>query len=127
MRIAIVGTPDYPRLHDVASYVMTLPADSIVYGRGDIYGGDRTALEAAKQRCLPTMELTPNWGIYGDNAESINDRLLVEQVDCVIAFWDSREPRVGRIIQRCRQAEKHLIIQFADGGMVELHKPSEVG
>lgn len=89
MKIAIVGSRDFSDLAQVTSYVATLPPDSIVIS-GGARGVDQQAEEAARARGLQVIVHKPDWDKYGRMAGIVRNRLIVEEADTLVAFWDGK-------------------------------------
>ena len=89
MRIAIVGSRNYPALDDVRRYVNSLPADTVIVS-GGARGVDITAEEAARKRGLATFIYPADWTKYGKQAGFRRNRQIVEDCDQVVAFWDGK-------------------------------------
>ena len=140
MRVAIVGSRDYPRLRVVSGYVQTLPPDSVVVS-GGAAGVDEQAVRAAIARGLKHHEVKVDTaGLpedeeerrreFGRRAYARNTK-IVEWVDAVVAFWTTcKRPNCPRpqphmthgtahAISEARRLKKPLRQIGPDGNLVE--------
>ena len=53
-------------------------------------GADTYARLFAQQHNLQLIEFLPDYDKYGRNAPLIRNKLIVENCDCLIAFWDGK-------------------------------------
>ena len=105
MRVAVVGSRDYPKLHEVKEYIATL-------GRGDVIitggarGVDRMAEACAKERQLSVVVHYPDWNKYGKAAGPIRNEIIVKDCDILVAFWDGTSRGTANAIQLAKAAGK---------------------
>src|ERR1700743_3832141 len=85
MRIAIVGSRDYPNEEQVRSFVRTLPRDWIIVS-GGARGVDKWAEDEAKKLGMGTDIYLPDWDIYGKGAGMLRNSIVVANSDMVVAF-----------------------------------------
>lgn len=86
MKLAIIGSRTCPPI-DIASYLKYIP-DTIVSGGAK--GADTYARLFAQQHNLKLIEFLPDYEKYGRNAPLIRNKQIVEECDCLIAFWDGK-------------------------------------
>ena len=91
MRIGIVGSRDYPDLNQVREYVKTLPRGTVVVS-GGAKGVDTVAEEEAGRRGVKVVVHRAQWQKYGKAAGVIRNRLLVNDCDKIVAFWNDDSP-----------------------------------
>ena len=109
MKVAIVGSRDYPSLWEVWLYVTSLPADSVVVSGGAM-GVDAHAEYAAKE-CGLGVEIYPaEWGLYGRFAGLIRNQTIVDAADRVVAFWDGKSKGTASTIAMAKRAGKDVEI-----------------
>lgn len=85
MKIAIIGSRNYPNQRQVVRYVKALPSGCIVIS-GGARGVDSWAEEAAKARGLETIVFLPEWDKYGKSAGFRRNADIVTTADRVVAF-----------------------------------------
>ena len=84
MRLAIIGSRNSPPI-DIASHLKYIP-DTIV--SGGARGADTYARLFAQQHNLKLVEYLPDYDKYRRQAPLIRNKLIVENCNCLIAFWD---------------------------------------
>ncbi len=105
MKIAIVGSRDYPDRARVEALVQDLPDDVVVVTGGAV-GVDRWAESVARSRGLEVEVILPDWQRYGRAAGPIRNKAIVEAADRVVAFWDGRSRGTRSTIELARKAGK---------------------
>jgi len=105
VRVAIVGSRDYPNLEEVREYVMSLPDDTVVV-TGGARGVDKTAEVAARERGLKVVVHEAEWNKYGKAAGPMRNRVVVEDCDKLVAFWDEVTPGTKNVISQASKAGK---------------------
>lgn len=86
MKLAIIGSRNCPPI-DIASHLKYIP-DTIV--SGGARGADTYAKEFAIKHNLKLIEFLPDYKKYGRKAPLVRNKLIVENCDCLIAFWDGK-------------------------------------
>ena len=109
VRVAIVGSREYPDWHQVYQYVETLPADAVVIS-GGARGVDRVAVEYARRRRLITEVYPADWETHGKSAGFIRNQTIVERADQIVAFWDGTSKGTADTIRRARAAGKPIMV-----------------
>lgn len=87
MRVAIVGSRDYPNLEHVDAYVESLPTDTVVVS-GGARGVDTRAAARARERGLCVEEYLADWERFGRAAGMIRNKKVLDVCERVVAFWD---------------------------------------
>lgn len=112
MKIAIVGSRDYPRLNEVAEYVQALPADTIVVS-GGANGVDTIAELTALDCGMATEIFYPDWKRHGKSAGYIRNEQIVKAADKVVCFWHNQSRGTAHSIRLARQHGKELEVHEA--------------
>ena len=86
MKLAIIGSRTCPPI-DIAAHLKYIP-DTIV--SGGAIGADTYAKEFAIKHNLKLIEFLPDYEKYGRKAPLVRNKLIVEECDCLIAFWDGQ-------------------------------------
>lgn len=106
MRLAIIGSRDCPPI-DIASFLTHIP-DTIV--SGGARGADTYARDFARQYNLHMIEYLPDYDKYGQSAPFVRNRLIVENCDEVLAFWNGRSRGTKYTLDYAKQKGKPIKI-----------------
>lgn len=115
MKIAVVGSRDFPYLHWVEATVKLLPPNTIVVS-GGARGVDTTAEETARGICLPEpLIFLPDYNQYGRyQAPKIRNKLIVNAADKVIAFWHRNSGGTKDSVEYAKNQGKPLLTFRSD-------------
>lgn len=115
MRIAIIGSrekflaePAEVRRR-VREYVSSLLRDTIIIS-GGARGVDSYAAGAARDFGLVLVEYPADWDAHGRAAGMIRNKLVVDQADKVVAFWDGESAGTANALNLTRDAHKPVEI-----------------
>ena len=86
MKLAIIGSRNCPPI-DLEAHLKYIP-DTIVSGGAK--GADTYAREFAQKHNLKLIEFLPEYDKYGKGAPLVRNKLIVDNCDCVLAFWDGK-------------------------------------
>ena len=86
MPLAIIGSRDCPAV-DIEAYLDEMP-DAIVSGGAK--GADTYAREFAIKKGIRLIEHLPDYAKYGKIAPLVRNRLIIDDCDKVLAFWDGK-------------------------------------
>ena len=106
MKLAIIGSRTCPPI-DIASHLKYIP-DTIVSGGAK--GVDTYAREFAQKHNLKLIEFLPEYEKYGRKAPLVRNKLIVEECDCLIAFWDGSSRGTKYTIDYAHQLGKPIKI-----------------
>ena len=117
MKIAIIGSREFPDLAWVREFVFSLPTDTeIVSGECKI-GVDRIAKEVAIQRGFVYTPFPAEWRKYpGNSAAAIRNRKIVEYSDLVVAFWDKQSKGTRMVLRFCLELNRSFRVYVIENG-----------
>jgi hypothetical protein len=124
MRIAIVGSREYPDLDDVREYVSACPADTVIIS-GGARGVDRTAEDTAKARGLATLVYPADWQTYGKSAGYRRNVEMIDAAEYVVAFWDGTSRGTKHSIDLAIRAGKLAALVTPEEVIVYNYVPAE--
>lgn len=84
MKVAVIGSRGIKNA-DLKRYI---PPDTTLIISGGAVGVDTLAEKYADERGIEKMIIYPNYELYGRSAPLIRNKLIVDNADLVIAFWD---------------------------------------
>lgn len=105
MKLAVVGSRDYPNLSQVRRYVMAQPPGTVIVS-GGARGVDREAEIAAYLMGFGVVILPANWKKHGNRAGFVRNFDIVREADAVVAFWDGRSNGTAHTITVARAENK---------------------
>lgn len=89
MKVAIVGSRDFPSQQKVIDYVNQLSAHAQIIS-GGARGVDTWAEQAARKRGLNVTVFPAEWDRHGKVAGFLRNHDIVKYADRVVAFWDGK-------------------------------------
>ena len=115
MKVAIVGSRDYPDARQVVRFVLDLPPDTIVIS-GGARGVDCWAETTAHMIGLEHIIHKPKIEAYMPYAMSCLERntRIVEDADRIVAFWDGFSAGTKDTIDKAQEAGKDLLTIRSD-------------
>ncbi len=117
MKLAIVGSRDYPGPVEVAEFVLGLPAGTVVVS-GGAHGPDAWAANIAHYVAdhLPKPEVIwADWAGLGKTAGARRNTDVVRRCHRLVAFWDGRSKGTLDAIMKAHKASKLDLVQMAKG------------
>ena len=106
MKLAIIGSREISDIN-IADYLTETPTKII---SGGAKGIDTLAAEYAKKNNIPFTEHLPDYNKYGRAAPIIRNRLIVQDADKVIAFWNGKSRGTLSSINMAKKMGKQLQI-----------------
>jgi len=113
MKIAIVGSREYPKLNLVSEYVKTLEKDVIIIS-GGAKGVDLVAEQTARQRGFILIIHYADWN-KGKGAGLARNSLIVADADLIVAFWDGKSTGTLDTLKKAKKAKKPYEIYGPSG------------
>ena len=86
MKLAIIGSRNCPQIN-IEEHLKFIP-DTIVSGGAK--GADTYAMDFARRHGLKLIVFFPDYKKYDKQAPLIRNKLIVEECDCLLAFWDGQ-------------------------------------
>ena len=77
---------------------------------GGAIGADALAKRFAEENSIALIEHIPQWAIYGKSAGYIRNKLIINDADYVIAFWNGESKGTKISIDLAKKMKKKVII-----------------
>lgn len=106
MKLAIIGSRTCPPI-DIDAHLKSIP-DIVV--SGGAVGADTYAREFARKHGLKLIEFFPDYEKYGNAAPLERNKLIVEECDCVLAFWDGKSRGTKFTLDYAKEKNKPIKI-----------------
>ena len=110
MNVAIVGGRDF---YDYEQFKSCVDGEKIQFKSivsGGARGVDSLAERYAKEIGVPLTIYLPDWTKHGKAAGPIRNRYIIENSDCVIAFWDEKSPGTRSSLKIAEELKKPTTI-----------------
>ena len=87
MKLAVIGTKKFTDFNFISSTLKKIANIELIIS-GGAPGTDTLARQYAIQNKIKFLEFPPEYKKFGDKAKHIRDKLIAEECDELIAFWD---------------------------------------
>ena len=109
MKVAVVGSREYPNLSKVGAYIQSLPIDTVIVS-GGARGVDKCAEKVAESIGLQTEIYLADWDKYGKSAGIKRNQQIVEASDRVVAFWNCESKGTKNTIDTAKKLGKGVTV-----------------
>ncbi|MGD2071982.1 MAG: SLOG family protein [Candidatus Thorarchaeota archaeon] len=112
MRVAIVGSREFPDRELVESIIQQLIVDykNIILVSGGARGVDSWAEEVFHRYNKMVIVHYPDWNKYGKKAGFLRNKLIINDANMIIAFWDGKSKGTKHSINLAIEAGKPINI-----------------
>lgn len=112
MKIAVIGSRtfnDYNLLEkELNIFRAHLNINQIISGGAK--GADSLAEKYAKNKKIETLIFKPDWKKYGRGAGFVRNKLIIENCDYVVAFWDKKSKGTKNSLETAKKLNKGITI-----------------
>ena len=108
MKVGIVGSRNFNDYDYLVQILSQIDATTIVSGGAN--GADALGERYARELNIPTIIHKPEWDLYGRAAGMIRNKLIIDDSELVVAFWDDKSPGTKNSIDRATKDMKKLLI-----------------
>lgn len=115
MKLAIVGSRDWTDRQPIFNQLTALRPTLVISGGAT--GADKLGANCARQMGIPVIEYLPQWDRFGRSAGAKRNRIIVDECDKLIAFWDGESKGTKISIDMARKVGKLLEIVFPLEGL----------
>ncbi len=109
MRLAVIGSKEFHDHQKLKSILDTYSGITAIVS-GEAAGTDSLAARYAKEYNIKLLEFPPDYVKYGAEAKHVRDRLIVENCDQLIAFWDGKCEGTKYTMSYAKQLKKPIKI-----------------
>lgn len=106
--VAVVGSRGFSDYRFLCEQLSVIPIAKIV--SGGARGADSLAEKYALDNGIDVEVLKPDWARYGKAAGMIRNKLIVEQSEVVVAFWDGQSRGTKDSIDYAQKTGKKVIL-----------------
>ena len=87
MKLAVIGTKKFTDFNFLSNTLIKISNIEVIIS-GGAAGTDTFAKQFAFKNQIKFLEFLPDYKKFDDKAKHIRDKLIVEECDKLIAFWD---------------------------------------
>lgn len=112
MTLAIIGSRTFDNYSKLCKEVENLPLYSLITEivSGGAQGADSLGKLYALDKGLKLIEYYPKWSEFGKKAGFIRNKLIIQNADIVIAFWNKTSKGTLNSIELAKEYKKELHI-----------------
>jgi hypothetical protein len=111
MKVAVIGSRTFNDYTLLKKTLDDIPGLSVIIS-GGAKGADSLAEQWAQEKGIETMVFKPDWAKYGRGAGVVRNRLIIEDCDCCIAFWDGVSKGTKSSIDHCNKLNKKITVHI---------------
>ncbi len=114
IKLAIVGSRNFNNYSTVFTEIFKLHEsyNIIKIVSGGAKGADKLAEQYAQELNIPTKIIYADWDTYGKRAGYIRNKLIWDEVDLIIAFWDGESKGTKHTIDKFKDSNKIITIMI---------------
>jgi predicted Rossmann fold nucleotide-binding protein DprA/Smf involved in DNA uptake len=112
MKVAIVGSRNYPHEDLVREFVRRLMArdPKLVIVSGGARGPDSWAETEARRHSVPVDIIPADWDTHGRRAGILRNSTIVARSERVIAFWDGKSNGTMDTVRKAKAQGKKVVV-----------------
>jgi predicted Rossmann fold nucleotide-binding protein DprA/Smf involved in DNA uptake len=110
MKLAIIGSRSFDDYELLCCMVMEHFPDATHIISGGAIGADRLARRFAGEHGLELHEHLPDWKRFGRGAGQIRNRIIIDNADAVLAFWDGRSKGTRGGLEYAKKKGKAMVV-----------------
>lgn len=112
MRLAVVGSRGFDDYEYLKATIEKINADIECIISGGARGADSLAARYSREKGIALREYLPEYDKYGRGAPIVRNRLIVDDCDTLIAFWDGKSRGTRDSIDYARRQGRKVIIEL---------------
>ena len=106
VKIAVIGGRDFGD-YDLLSEILRKEDPCIIIS-GGAKGADKLAQRYADRHNIAIIEYAPEYNKYGRSAPIVRNKIIVEQSDKIIAFWNGQSKGTANVIELAKRTGKDV-------------------
>lgn len=107
-KMGIIGSRTFNNYKYMKEILDSFSFSEIVSGGAK--GADSLARRYAEEKNIPITEILPEWDKYGKSAGFKRNKLIIDQSDAIVAFWDGVSRGTAHSISLARKNGKDVHI-----------------
>lgn len=110
MRLAIVGSRTFNNKALLENTLNNHKDRITLVVSGGAKGADSLGESWAVQNNIPVKVFKPEWHKYGKSAGTVRNKLIIQECDMCIAFWDGKSKGTANSIFICEKLNKKVSV-----------------
>ena len=107
-KMGVIGSRTFVNYEFMKEILDSFPFSEIVSGGAK--GADSLAKRYAEEKNISITEILPDWNQYGKIAGFKRNKLIINQSDAIIAFWDGNSKGTAHSIRLAREVGKNVYV-----------------
>lgn len=107
-KMGVIGSRTFTNYKYMKEILDSFSFSEIVSGGAK--GADSLARRYAEEKNIPITEILPEWDKYGKSAGFKRNKLIIDQSDAIVAFWDGVSRGTAHSISLARKNGKDVHI-----------------
>jgi len=112
MKVAVIGSRTFNDYEKVVSVLNDIPNITKIVS-GGAKGADYLGEKYAYYNTIPKIIHLPEWDKYGKKAGFVRNKLIVDDADIVVAFWDGISLGTKSSIEYANKTSKKVVIIYS--------------
>ena len=105
-KMGVIGSRTFTNYKYMKEILDSFSFSEIVSGGAK--GADSLARKYAEEKNIPITEILPDWNQYGKSAGFKRNKLIIDESDAIIAFWDGKSKGTAHSIRLAKEAGKNV-------------------
>jgi predicted Rossmann fold nucleotide-binding protein DprA/Smf involved in DNA uptake len=110
-KIGVVGSRSFNDYHFMKKMLDNFIVKESIISGGAI-GADKLAKRYAIDHSIPIKEFLPDWTRHGKAAGPIRNKIIVDNSDAIIAFWDGKSKGTKSTISIAKEQGKKVFVYW---------------
>lgn len=117
IKIVVAGSREYTNYNEAKKFIDKCLSrirenNEIVIISGGARGADALGERYAKENNLKIEQYHADWETYGRSAGPIRNKIMAQNCNYVICFWDGKSRGTKTMIEYAKQYNKEIRIKF---------------
>lgn len=114
-KLLIAGSREYSAYDEVAKVIDTYlnkltPNDTVIILSGACRGADRIGERYAEEHGYEVRRYPADWKRYGRGADPVRNRLMADEADYIICFWNGKSRGSRSLIEYAEKLGKKVFV-----------------
>ena len=117
VKIVVAGSREYTNYNEAKKFIDKCISrirknNKIIIISGGARGADTLGEEYAKENGFKIERYLADWETYGKSAGPIRNKMMAQNCNYVICFWDGKSAGTKTMIEYAKQYNKEMRIKF---------------